>query len=131
MSKFLDVNKLSQKKLNELYDRGEEIYQATVSEALPVSSQETYERILNLHENEDYSLCFEICDLEEFEEDWEEELSNFYEEDYATLFLLRVSYTQDDEDEECLEEIAVVADILISENTELNNFFVHWFPEED
>ncbi len=131
MSKFLDVNRLSYKKIDELCSRGDEIYQATVSEALPVSSQETYERILKIHEKEDYSLCFEVCDLEEYEQEWEEELTNFYEEDYATLFLFKVSYIIEDEDKGEITDEIPVADMLISENTELNNFFVHWFPTED
>ena len=57
-SPFMQTDKISDNKYDSLIDMGEEIYRATVGEALPVSSKETYERILKIHESGEYDMAF-------------------------------------------------------------------------
>lgn len=123
-SPFMQTDKISDNKYDSLIDMGEEIYRATVGEALPVSSKETYERILKIHESGEYDMAFWIDDVDS--EEWDDDLGEFYPEDYSTLFVFVVAY-----ESEKNNDAVTVARILMSENSELDQFFVHWFPDEN
>lgn len=123
-SPFMQTDKISDNKYDSLIDMGEEIYRATVGEALPVSSKETYERILKIHESGEYDMAFWLDDVDS--EEWDDDLGEFYSEDYSTLFVFVVAY-----ESEKNNDAVTVARILMSENSELDQFFVHWFPDEN
>ena len=123
-SPFMQTDKISDNKYDSLIDIGEEIYRATVGEALPVSSKETYERILKIHESGEYDMAFWLDDVDS--EEWDDDLGEFYPEDYSTLFVFVVAY-----ESEKNNDAVTVARILMSENSELDQFFVHWFPDEN
>lgn len=123
-SPFMQTDKISDNKYDSLIDMGEEIYRATVGEALPVSSKETYERILKIHESGEYDMAFWLDDVDS--DEWDDDLGEFYPEDYSTLFVFVVAY-----ESEKNNDAVTVARILMSENSELDQFFVHWFPDEN
>lgn len=123
-SPFMQTDKISDNKYDSLIDMGEEIYRATVGEALPVSSEETYERILKIHESGEYDMAFWLDDVDS--DEWDDDLGEFYPEDYSTLFVFVVAY-----ESEKNNDAVTVARILMSENSELDQFFVHWFPDEN
>ena len=123
-SPFMQTDKISDNKYDSLIDMGEEIYRATVGEALPVSSKETYERILKIHESGEYDMAFWLDDVDS--EEWDDDLGEFYPEDYSTLLVFVVAY-----ESEKNNDAVTVARILMSENSELDQFFVHWFPDEN
>lgn len=123
-SPFMQTDKISDNKYDSFIDMGEEIYRATVGEALPVSSKETYERILKIHESGEYDMAFWLDDVDS--EEWDDDLSEFYPEDYSTLFVFVVAY-----ESEKNNDAVTVARILMSENSELDQFFVHWFPDDN
>lgn len=121
---FMRTDTISDNKYDSLINMGEEIYRATVGEALPVSSKETYERILKIHESGDYDMAFWLDDVDA--EEWEDDLEEFYPEDFSTLFVFVVAY-----ESEARNDAITVARILMSENSELDQFFAHWFPDEN
>ena len=123
-SPFMQTDKISDNKYDSLIDMGEEIYRATVGEALPVSSKETYERILKIHESGEYDMAFWLDDVDS--EEWDDDLGESDPVDYSTLFVFEVAY-----ESEKNNDAVTVARILMSENSELDQFFVHWFPDEN
>ncbi len=118
---MIDVNALAEDEFDKLVDKSLEIYSSLISDVLPFSSEDAYQKVMKLNDNDDVSIVISLRNVTD-----EDEISD----DLATvedLVCAEISYSEDIKDQ--TEGIHVVNIIFSPSDDGNDNISASWFIE--